>query len=98
MENYRPRSSVVPTAIGLILLWLVAPGVAAFGFLIAGTANPDALRVAFPIYFLAVGIGFIGGICLLVSTFRALRTIDFLGRREAARMDAEDYQAGYARR
>lgn len=98
LDNYTPRSSVAAMVTGLILCWLVAPGVAGFGFLIAGTPSPDALRVALPIYFGASGVALIGFICILVVIFRTLRTIDFLGRREAARMEAEDYRSGYADR
>jgi O-antigen/teichoic acid export membrane protein len=98
MDSYRPRSSVTAIITGLILSWLVGPGIGAFGFLIAGTPNPEALRVALPIYFLAGGVAFIGFICILVGILRALRTVDFLGRREAARMEDEDYRAGYTDR
>ncbi|MDQ0261465.1 hypothetical protein [Sinomonas atrocyanea] len=98
MDSYRPRSAVAAIVTGLFLSWLVAPVVGAFGFLIASTPNPNALQVALPIYSLAGGLAFIGFICILVGILRALRTIDFLGRREAARMEDEDYGAGYADR
>jgi O-antigen/teichoic acid export membrane protein len=97
MDRYTPRSSVAAVVTGIILFWLVAPGIAVFGAIIAGAPRADFLRVALPIYFAASGVALIGLICVLVGIFRALRTIDFLGRREAARMEAEDYRSGYAR-
>ena len=98
MEDYVPRSSVVPVAAGLILSWIVAPTTVLFGIDLAGLPTTDSGRQAIPIDFLALGFYLVGFIFLLVGLFRVLKTVDFLGRREAARMEDEDYRAGYRQR
>ena len=96
MHSFTPRSSVAAIATGTILFWLLGPGIGAFGYLISTTPSPDAGRVALPIMILAGGVSVTGLLCTLAGIFRALRTIDFLGWREAERMETEDRGHDYA--
>ena len=82
----------------MVLCWLVAPAIGVM-VVIALTSNPGALsdpayaRNMLPIEFLAAGVEFVGWVCFIVGLFRALKTLDFLGRREYSRMEDEERYA-----
>lgn len=94
MDSYMPRNSVSLFVSGMVLFWLVGPAVFAYAILIADTPSPDATKIGVPLMFVGGGLAFVGVICFFVCAIRALKTIDFLGRREAARMEAEEGSAG----
>ncbi|WP_138444558.1 hypothetical protein [Sinomonas susongensis] len=95
MDNYIPRSSLAAVVTGMVLCWVVGPAIF-FVIALAMAANPATLvnpatfQKAIPFELLGLGVELIGGICFVVGLIRALRTVDFLGRREYARMEAEE--------
>lgn len=79
----------------MVLCWFVAPALI-FMIGVAMSSNPGAvsdpayLKNMLPIDLLALGVELIGFVCFIVGLFRALKTVDFLGRREYARMEGEE--------